>query len=111
MRNLSMVQNVAAFLEETQCAHVVYISSDAVYADDANPVRETSCCDPSSFHGLMHLARERMLIPTLRKSQTPLLLLRPSLLFGARDTHDGYGPTRFLRTALADRTITLFGGG
>ena len=58
MRNLEMGRNLSAFLEETICSHVVYISSDAVYADDANPVRENSCCDPSSFHGLMHLARE-----------------------------------------------------
>ncbi len=111
MMNLAMAENVCAALEGAPCAHAVYISSDAVYADDANPVRETSCCDPSSFHGLMHLARERMLLPTLKKAGTPLLLLRPSLLFGARDTHNGYGPNRFARTALSDRKITLFGGG
>jgi hypothetical protein len=37
------------------------ISSDAVYADDANPVTERSCQQPSSLHGVMHLAREVML--------------------------------------------------
>jgi UDP-glucose 4-epimerase len=111
MMNLAMAENVCAALDQAPCAHVVYISSDAVYADDANPVRETSCCDPTSFHGLMHLARERMLIPTLKKSKTPLLLLRPSLLFGVGDTHNGYGPNRFVKTALSDRKITLFGGG
>lgn len=111
MANLAMAEHVCTALDQAPCAHVVYISSDAIYADDANPVRETSCCDPSSFHGLMHLARERMLLLTLKKSGTPLLMLRPSLLYGARDTHNGYGPNRFLRTALSDRKITLFGGG
>jgi nucleoside-diphosphate-sugar epimerase len=111
MMNLAMAENVCAALETASCAHVVYISSDAVYAEEINPVREPSCCDPSSFHGLMHLTRERMLIQTLKKTKTPLLLLRPSLLFGARDSHNGYGPNRFLRTALSEQTITLFGGG
>jgi len=111
VRNLSMVQNVAAFLEETQCAHVVYISSDAVYADDANPVRETSCCDPSSFHGLMHLVRERVLAAAVQKQGTPLMILRPTAIYGAADTHNSYGPNRFLRTALKNREIKLFGMG
>jgi nucleoside-diphosphate-sugar epimerase len=111
MTNLAMGENVSAFLEQTPCAHVVYISSDAVYADDCNPVRETSCCDPSSNHGLMHLVRERMLAQTLARAKIPLLILRPSLLFGVGDTHNGYGPNRFICTALAEKRITLFGAG
>lgn len=110
MRNLSMAEHVCAALETAPCAHVVYISSDAVYHDDANPVSETSCCEPSSFHGLMHFARERMLRHALAK-KAPLLILRPSLLFGAEDTHNGYGPNRFARLALQGKTITLFGNG
>ena len=68
MRNLTMGKNVSAFLEKSACFHVVYISSDAVYEDNANPVQENACCNPSSFHGLMHLARERMLAYALRDS-------------------------------------------
>jgi UDP-glucose 4-epimerase len=111
MANLAMGENVCAALEQAPCAQVIYISSDAVYADDCNPVRETSCCDPSSNHGLMHLVRERMLGQTLKKAKVPLLVLRPSLLFGVHDTHNGYGPNRFARTALAEKKITLFGEG
>jgi nucleoside-diphosphate-sugar epimerase len=111
MRNLSMGEHVAAFLERSACAHVVYISSDAVYDDAANPVRETSPCGPSGFHGLMHLTREKMLALAVQKSKVPYLILRPTLLYGAGDTHNGYGPNRFLRTARADRKITLFGNG
>jgi nucleoside-diphosphate-sugar epimerase len=111
MRNLRMGEHVCAAVARTPCAHVVYVSSDAVYADDANPVRETSCASPSSFHGTMHLVRERMLIETARAAKVPLAILRPSLLYGPGDTHNGYGPNRFVRTALADRKIALFGGG
>jgi UDP-glucose 4-epimerase len=111
MRNLAMGQHLSAFLEQAKRAHVVYISSDAVYADDANPVREDSCCDPSSFHGLMHLVRERMFAEAVRKTATPYLILRPCAVYGGGDTHNSYGPNRFLRTALNDHQISLFGQG
>lgn len=111
MRNLQMAQHVCAALSQTPCAHVTYVSTDAVYEDDANPVRETSCASPTSFHGIMHLTRERILVDTLRAAKVPLAILRPSLLYGPGDTHNGYGPNRFVRTAAAERTIALFGGG
>lgn len=111
MKNLAMGENLCAFFAKSSCAHVVYISSDAVYDDNANPVRESSCCDPSSFHGLMHLARERMLAHTLREKGVPLMVLRPSLLYGPGDTHNGYGPNRYLRSAAAEARISLFGNG
>ncbi len=111
MRNLQMGQHVCQALVTRPCAHVVYLSTDAVYHDDANPVTERACAQPSSFHGVMHMVRERMLIETLRPSKTPLALIRPSLLYGAGDTHNGYGPNRFARLAVAGQPISLFGGG
>lgn len=111
MRNLAMGQHVSVVLEEPVCSHVAYISSDAVYDDAANPVRETSCCSPSTFHGLMHVAREQMLTQAVKKSRIPLLIVRPCAVYGAGDTHQSYGPNRFVQTALAHHTITLFGHG
>jgi len=111
MRNLSMIEHLCQYLKESPCAHVVYISSDAVYDDYIHPIREDSCCEPSSFHGLMHLARERMLLDTLQNSATPLMILRPSLLYGTNDTHNAYGPNRFIRLAKEGKNISLFGNG
>lgn len=111
MKNLKMAEHVATFLEKSPCAQVVYISSDAVYSDASSLVQENTPCDPASFHGLMHLARERILAHTLTGSDVPFLVLRPSLLYGAGDTHNGYGPNRFLRTARAEQVISLFGDG
>ncbi len=111
MQNLLMGQHVSNFLAKRLCSHVVYISTDAVYEDNAHLVRETTCCNPSSFHGLMHLVRERMLIHSLQQSGKSLAILRPSLLYGAGDTHNGYGPNRFVQTALKDGKIVLFGKG
>jgi nucleoside-diphosphate-sugar epimerase len=113
MKNLKMGENVCAFLRNNKnsCSHVVYISSDAVYADGISLVQEASCASPASLHGLMHLARERMLCHTLMNTGVPLLILRPSLLYGPGDTHNSYGPNRFLRSAREGSKVVLFGNG
>jgi nucleoside-diphosphate-sugar epimerase len=108
MQNLGMAEQLIAALAAQPVAHLVYISSDAVYADDANPVTERSCRQPSSMHGMMHAARELML---KTEAKVPLAILRPSLLYGARDPHNGYGPNRFRRLAQKGEPITLFGEG
>jgi len=108
IQNLRMAEAAAQAIAARPVTHVVYISSDAVYADDANPVTERSCCQPSSLHGMMHAARELMLKNDVK---APLALLRPSLLYGARDPHNGYGPNRFRRLAEKAELITLFGEG
>jgi UDP-glucose 4-epimerase len=108
MQNLVMAEQLIAALATRPVAHLVYISSDAVYADAANPVTERSCRQPSTMHGMMHAARELML---KTEAKAPLAILRPSLLYGARDPHNGYGPNRFRRLAAKGEPITLFGEG
>jgi nucleoside-diphosphate-sugar epimerase len=108
IQNLQMAAAVVDALAKQPVAHLVYISSDAVYADDANPVTERSSCAPSSLHGMMHAARELVLKTQIK---APLAILRPSLLYGAADPHNGYGPNRFRRLAAKGEAITLFGDG
>jgi nucleoside-diphosphate-sugar epimerase len=108
VQNLHMAEAVGKAVAARPVGHVVYISSDAVYADDANPVTERSSWQPSSLHGMMHAARELMLKTDVK---APLAVLRPSLLYGARDPHNGYGPNRFRRLAEKGEPITLFGEG
>jgi UDP-glucose 4-epimerase len=108
MLNLRMAEAVCAALTEQPIAHLVYISSDAVYADDANPVTERSHCAPSTLHGMMHAARELM----LRSSTKALVaMLRPTLIYGDADPHSGYGPNRFRREAAGGGPIKIFGEG
>jgi len=108
MQNLKMAEAVGAALSETEVAHVVYISSDAVYVDDANPVTERSYLAPSTIHGMMHAARELML---KNATQAPVAMLRPTLIYGAADPHNGYGPNRFRRQAARGEPILIFGEG
>ena len=108
--NIRMMDAVCEAIEQTTgLAQIVYISSDAVYADSAEPLTETSCASPDGLHGIMHVAREVMLADAA--GEIPLALLRPTLIYGFNDPHNGYGPNRFRRLAADGEDIVLFGEG
>ena len=107
--NLRMMAAVIEAVKTSPVAHLIYISSDAVYTDSDEPMTEASPAEPASLHGVMHLAREVMLKNEL--AGIPQLFVRPTLIFGPGDPHDGYGPNRFMRLARAGREIALFGEG
>ena len=107
-QNILMMKAVCEAIEKQQPKHLIYLSSDAVYADSPDPLTETSSAEPGSLHGVMHLSREIML---KQVCNVPMAILRPSLIYGTEDTHNGYGPNQFLRLALAGKEITLFGEG
>ncbi|RJF76868.1 NAD-dependent epimerase/dehydratase family protein [Azospirillum cavernae] len=108
MKNLTMAEAACRALAAQPIRHLVYIGSDAVYPDAESRIVETTPCHPGGFHGMMHLARELMFQTAMGPATA---LLRPSLLYGADDTHNGYGPNRFRRQVEKGETITLFGGG
>jgi UDP-glucose 4-epimerase len=108
VENVRMMENICKALATAALQHVVYVSSDAVYRDSKAPLTEQSCAEPASLHGAMHLTRELMLRSVV---SAPLAILRPSLLYGAADPHNGYGPNRFRRLAAAGQDIVLFGEG
>lgn len=117
VKNLDMLrENIVLFGSITDAlnsrasdiAYVLNISSDAVYADEPVPLSEIAPAAPESYHGIMHLAREVHMNSTL---QVPLASLRPTLIYGAGDPHNGYGPNKFRRQAAAGEDITLFGEG
>ncbi len=107
--NIAMMGAVCAALEQSPVAHVIYISSDAVYSDSDGPLSEDSVTAPDNPHGMMHVARELMVESVV--GETPLAILRPSLLYGLDDPHNGYGPNSFRRLAAKGEDITLFGEG
>lgn len=107
--NIRMMDSICRALQSRPVDHLVYISSDAVYADSPDPLTEGSIVQPDSLHGMMHAAREVMLRTVL--DETPFAVLRPSLLYGAADPHNGYGPNQFRRKAFAGDEILLFGEG
>jgi nucleoside-diphosphate-sugar epimerase len=108
IENVRMAGAVCEAVKGLGIAHLVYVSSDAVYKESAEPLTEASCAEPGSAHGAMHLAREVL----LRSEFTgPMAILRPTLIYGLGDPHNGYGPNRFRRLASSGKAIMLFGEG
>src|SRR6185295_3144309 len=83
--NMGMTHAMLGALSEAPVAHVVNISSDAVYADLPVPLTEASVRAPNNFHGIMHVARE---VAFTSEVKAPLAILRPSMLYGAADPHN-----------------------
>ncbi len=108
MKNLAMMQSACTAIEKAGCAHLVYFSSDAVYNLAVSRVTEDTPASPQDLYGAMHYTRELM---ARGLAKVPVLVLRPTLIYGLDDTHNSYGPNRFRRAAQKDGKITLFGGG
>jgi nucleoside-diphosphate-sugar epimerase len=112
MKNLRMAESVCAAIVQNPPAHFVYISSDSVYdARHSSLLNEDSTCEPTGLYPLMHVARERIFEQACASAGIPFAVVRPCAIYGPRDTHNSYGPNRFIRSALKDDKITLFGGG
>jgi UDP-glucose 4-epimerase len=106
--NMIMTRAMIDALRGADVSHIVNVSSDAIYADEPLPLTETSPAAPTSMHGTMHLAREIAFASEIR---APIAILRPTLIYGTDDPHNGYGPNRFRRLANANQDIVLFGEG
>ena len=106
--NMVMAVAMVRAAASVALSQVVNISSDAVYANAPAPLTETSPRAPESLHGAMHLARELIFAADVKAL---LAILRPSLIYGATDPHNGYGPNRFRRLVAASEPIVLFGKG
>ena len=105
--NARIVRSLVAALAKSPVGHLVNISSDAVYPDEPVPLSEAVPAAPTSLHGAMHLTREI----ALSGLGLPMANLRPTLIYGASDPHNGYGPNMFRRKANAGEDIALFGEG
>lgn len=109
VKNILMAKHVCdALLSQENRPHVVYFSSDAVYNFEDAVVTEKTPPSPIDVYGAMHRTRELMLLEAIADK---LAVLRPSLVYGAGDTHNSYGPNRFARESIREGSISLFGEG
>lgn len=108
IKNLVMTQAVAEALDGSGVSQLIVISSDAVYADLSGVITEHTPAAPDSFHGFMSLGRE-LICETIPEVARTTFRLAP--VYGLGDTHDSYGPNRFIRQAVQERKIKLFGAG
>lgn len=107
-KNIKMCRNICNFFNYKSIEQFIYISSDAVYEDSKKIINENSITNPDSLHGIMHLTREKMF---LEKFKDKLCIVRPTLIYGLGDPHNGYGPNQFRNLINLNKDINLFGKG
>ena len=106
--NIKIAKNIIKVFRKLKFYKFIYLSSDAVYSDTLRKITETSKTFPRSLHGQMHLTRERMF---KKLTKNNLTIIRPTLVYGPNDTHNGYGPNKFIREFKEKKFINLFGKG
>jgi nucleoside-diphosphate-sugar epimerase len=111
MTNLAIVGNVGRYLETRRAGLCAYLSSDAVYGFDLNPVDESTPTAPAGYYALAKYAGERLLQLAGTAGGTPVLILRATAVYGPGDPHGAYGPNVFARSLAQERGLRLFGAG
>jgi UDP-glucose 4-epimerase len=111
IRNIRMAEHVAVVIKSRPFSQLVYFSSDAVYGGQATSIDEDFPAAPADLYGLMHRAREIALGEAATSAGVPFCVLRPCAIYGPGDTHNSYGPNRFIRTSLKEGKIQIFGLG
>ena len=107
--NLKILENFKNFFNFFKPKYLLNIGSDAVFYDTMSNLSENSPKAPDNLHGLMHLTREIILKQAI--SKTSLGCLRPTLIYGKNDPHNGYGPNSFNRKIKNNEDVVLFGKG
>ena len=106
--NILMVNNVIKATSKKSLKYLLNISSDAIYTDSSLPLSEGSIIGPDNPHGIMHASREFLINSNFK---CKIGHIRPTLIYGKNDPHNGYGPNLFIRNALKNKQINLFGLG
>jgi len=107
--NITLSTAIADAITLQPVAHLINVGSDAIYADSPHPLMENSRREPVSLHGAMHFVRELLL--NAATTEAIFTTIRPTLIYGHNDPHNGYGPNRFRRLAQKGEPIVLFGEG
>ncbi|CCQ53630.1 NAD-dependent epimerase/dehydratase family protein [Crocosphaera watsonii] len=113
-QNVQMVSNLCRLLEKYPVKRLIYFSSAAVYGEDIHNtnITETTPVHPTSYYGGAKYTSEFLLRKQFSKlPESSLVCLRPATIYGPGDSGSAYSPSGFIRSALNQDTITLWGDG
>jgi UDP-glucose 4-epimerase len=108
------IEATQVLLEASKSATIdrfVYASSSSIYGDNVSiPMREDALPQPVSPYGVSKLAAEQLAYLYHAAYGVPTVSLRYFTVYGPRQRPD-MGFHRFLRAAIRDEPITLYGDG
>lgn len=109
--NVDATQRLLEAVRDRSLTRFVYASSSSVYGDAASiPMREDAMVQPVSPYGVTKLAAEHLCHLYAVAYGVPTVALRYFTVYGPRQRPD-MGFHRFIRAALTDQPIALYGDG
>jgi UDP-glucose 4-epimerase len=110
--NLKMAARVARLAKTRPVGRMIYFSSAAVYGEDVEGlgITEATGVQPTSYYGMAKFASECVLRKAF-EGRSGLVCLRPATIYGPDDPAGGYGPSGFVRAAVAGAPVTFWGDG
>ena len=111
VNNIEATQLLLEALVGRPIERVVYASSSSVYGDDGPiPMREDALPQPVSPYGVTKLSAEQLCHLYFANHGVPTVSLRYFTVYGPRQRPD-MGFHRFLRAAILEQPITVYGDG
>jgi UDP-glucose 4-epimerase len=109
--NVDGTQRLLEAIKERDVQRVIYASSSSVYGDHVSiPMIEASLLQPVSPYGVTKLAAEHLCYLYFTNYGVPTVSLRYFTVYGPRQRPD-MGFHRFIRAALTDQPIAIYGDG
>lgn len=110
--NVALFEKIARHICRAPPARIVHLSSASVWADDRTDLEidESTPPAPGSPYGAACLEGERIVGDAAAAAGASHVVLRPCKIYGPGDAGE-YGPSGFLRAALAGRPVVLHGDG
>ena len=105
--NLTAAENLVKVLKNKNIKKFIYVSTSLVYGNTQKSVSEDYACKPETRYGNQALQIEGIFLEAFRKFQLPVVILRPSLVFGGEG---GYFGTEYL-SGLISGKIPVIGNG
>lgn len=111
--DMAILTHAAGALARRRAKLCVFASSTSVYGNAATDldVTEETPVAPQSLYGTAKYLGERLLSHACAAAGTPLLIARPSMVYGPGDAAQSYGPSRFIRSALDAGEAAMHGDG
>jgi len=113
-QNLKMVIHVCKNLLSSNLLRFLFVSSAEVYGEDLNNllITEETQVAPTSYYGMAKHSSELIIKKSLIDyPNTSYMILRPALVFGPGEEGSFYGPSGFMKAAVKNEEILLWGDG
>ena len=111
IKNVRMAENLNKIIAKNSLKKIILLSSNSVYGvfKKHKKIDEKTPVYPDTFYSLAKIVSEKLF--QLSVSEKKLLILRPTTIYGPNELIVPNTPSGFLRKAIDNRGISLWGDG